>query len=157
MRICYIWFCHIWLPQTSASLKRGMHDRAETDLPCSFQKPSFVCCVTQLVYQLQGWDLPSSECELDSNGTDFPWPLPTNPPISISFHFLAQKSASRDHCDCNGSIFPRSSLSPAGGLYFVFNLSFTDIWRWKCCDLSRPKLKLASHASDHEQCCQSSI
>ena len=99
---------------------------------------------------------PSSECELDSNGTDFPWPLPTNPPISISFHFLAQKSASRDHCDCNGSIFPRSSLSPAG-LYFVFNLSFTDIWRWKCCDLSRPKLKLASHASDHEQCCQSSI
>ena len=89
------------------SLKRGMDDRAETDLPCSFQKPSFVCCVTQLVYQLQGWDLPSSECELDSNGTDFPWPLPTNPPISISFHFLAQKSASRDHCDCNGSIFPQ--------------------------------------------------
>ena len=37
-----------------------MHDRAETDLPCSFQKPSFVCCVTQLVYQLQGWDLPSA-------------------------------------------------------------------------------------------------
>ena len=104
--------------------------------------------------------LPLLECEPDRNGTDFSCPLPTCPlSLDLSIFWLRVCFPGTIVTLMEASFFNNHSFQSVC-LYSTFLLHI-EVWWYTYCDLFTQgggrRLKLASHAWDHEQRCQRSI